>query len=105
MINFNQIQDFFVVLMALLGFISVVAGIINIVRKWRKESVATKHEGMLQDHEVRLQKLENKTKEQDEFIHVLCTSILAIVSHEINGNSKDKLEKAKSELEKFLINK
>lgn len=105
MINFNQIQDFFVVLMALLGFISVVAGIINVIRNWRKESVATKHNSILQDHEVRLQRLENKTKEQDEFIHVMCNTLLALVSHAINNNSVEKLKEAKEELEKFLINK
>lgn len=105
MIEIKQIQDFFVVLMAILGFISIVGGVINMFVKWKKESMLQRHDDIINDHEKRLQKLEAKTKEQEEFIHVLCNSILAIVSHEINGNSIDKLQKAKDDLENFLIHK
>lgn len=105
MINFAQIQDFFIVLLAIFGFIATIDKTFNIFKNWHKESATTKHEDILQDHENRLNKLENKTKEQDNFIHILCSSILAIVSHEINGNSIEALQKAKKELEEFLINK
>lgn len=105
MIEMKTIQDFFIVLMAILGFVSVVGGVINMFRNWHKESTNKKHKDILDDHERRLVKLEYKTKEQEDFIHVLCSSILAIVSHEINGNSIEALKEAKSQLEEFLINK
>lgn len=105
MIDFVQIQNFFIVLMAILGFIAVLGGIVNMLIKWNKESRSKKNEERLDNVEKRVEKLESKTNEQESFIQVLCSSLLAMISHEINGNSKDKLEKAKAELEKFLISK
>ena len=34
---------------------------------------------------------------------VICRALMAILSHDINGNSKDKLEKAYAELNEYLI--
>ena len=105
MIDFKMIQIFFVVLMAVLGFIATLGGVINMFRNWKKESLITKHEEAITNHEQRLQKLEQGKTEQDEFIHILCKSQLALLKHSINGNSVDALKEAEKELEKFLINK
>ena len=103
--EFSQIQSFFIVLVAVLGFISTVGGVINLLKGWRKDSSGKRHEEIIHDHEKRIKALEGKTKEQDDFIHVICMSLLAMINHELNNNSKDKLQSAKDELEKFLINK
>lgn len=105
MIEMKTVQDFFIVLMALLGFVSVVGGIIDMFKNWHKESKIQSHDKVLHDHEERLRKLEDETQEQDAFIKVLCQSMLAIISHEINGNSVDKLKKAETDLQNFLVNK
>ena len=105
MIDFNLLQNFFIVLMAILGFVSVVGGVVNMFRNWHKESTLTKHENIITNHEQRLKKLEEKTDEQEQFIHVRCSSNLAIVKHLINGNSIDALKQAEAELQNFLINK
>lgn len=108
--DFRQIQDFFIVLMAILGFISILGGVINLFRNWKKESPHKKIEDILKNHEKRItnneriiKEIENDLKETNFSNDVLFKSILAIISHEINGNSKDKLEKAKDELEEYLI--
>lgn len=103
--SYNQIETFFIVLLALCGAISVVGGAINLIRNWKKESKLTAHDTILKDHEVRIRKLEDNSKEQDHFTKVLCNSVLALVSHEINGNSLDKLAAAQKELQDYLINK
>lgn len=103
--TFDSIKTFFVVLLALCGAISVIGGAINLIMNWKKESKITRHDKTLQDHETRIKKLENDSEGQESFTKVLCNSVLALVSHEINGNSHDKLEKAQEELQKFLINK
>lgn len=105
MLNFNQIQDFFIVLMAVFGFVATIDKIVKIFKNWHKESPTTRHDKQLEDHEKRIGKLESKTKEQEDFIHVLCNSLFAMISHSINGNSIEELKKAKKELENFLINK
>lgn len=113
MVDLQQIHSFFVILMAILGFISLLGGVINIFIKWVEKSRSKKNEERINslekllqnDIEPRIVSLERRTSEQENFIQILCSSLLAMISHEINGNSKDKLEKAKAELEKFLISK
>ena len=105
MVSLNEIQTFFLVLLAICGAITTIGGAINLIRNWKKESKVERHDGEIKDHEKRIQKLEEKTKDQDGFIKVLCNSILALVSHEINGNSTDKLRDAQKELQDFLINR
>lgn len=105
MVNLNEIQTFFVVLIAIAGAITTIGGAINLLFNWKKQSRVNRHDEEIKDHEIRIRNLEDKTKEQDGFIKVLCNSILALVSHEINGNSLDKLKDAQKELQDFLINK
>lgn len=102
---YNDIKTFFIVLLAICGAISVIGGAINIILNWRKTSRITKHELEIKDHERRISKLEDNSRSQDSFTKVLCNSVLALVSHEINGNSVDKLKTAQEELQDFLINK
>ena len=103
--NFEEIKTFFIVLLASCGAISVIGGAINLLLNWKKESKVTLHDKALKDHELRIRKLEDDSKDQEEFTKVLCSSVLALVSHEINGNSIDKLEHAQEELQHFLVNK
>lgn len=101
----SDIETFFIVLLAICGAITTIGGAINLLKSWKKESKVERHDEEIKDHEIRIRALENKTKEQDDFIKVLCNSILALVSHEINGNSLDKLREAQKDLQNFLINK
>lgn len=103
--KFDDIVTFCMVLLALCGGISVIGGAINLLRNWKKESKLTLHDTVLKDHEQRIRRVEDATKEQNGFTKVLCNSVLALVSHEINGNSIDKLESAQKDLQDFLINK
>lgn len=105
MISLTEIESFFVVVLAICSSIITIGGAINIILNWKKQSKVSRHDEEIRDHEKRIKYLEDKTKEQDGFIKVLCNSILALVSHEINGNSKDKLRDAQKELQDFLINK
>lgn len=101
----NEIQTFFVVLLAICGAITTLGGVINLFLNWHKQSRITRHDEELKDHETRIKDLEEKTRDQDGFIKVLCNSILALVSHEINGNSTEKLMDAQKELQDFLVNR
>lgn len=105
MTTLNQLQTFFIVVLAIASFITTIGGAINLLLNWRKQSKVIKHEEQIKDLLERVKALENKTSEQEGFIKVLCNSILALVSHEINGNSLDKLKDAQKELQDFLINR
>ena len=105
MVSLNEFQTFIVVLIAICGGITTIGGAVNLLLNWKKQSKVTRHDEEIKDHEQRIKALEEKTREQDGFIKVLCNSILALVSHEINGNSKEKLKEAQKELQEFLINR
>lgn len=101
----TEFQIFLVVLLAICSGITTIGGAINLLRNWRKESRVERHDKEIKDHEQRIRKLEDDSKDQDGFIKVLCNSILALISHEINGNSLDKLKDAQNDLQDFLINR
>ena len=103
--NWDEFKTFFVVLIVVCGGITTIGGAINLLLNWKKQSKTTSHDEMLKNHEERIKDLERDKKEKDGFTKVMCNSILALLSHEINGNSKDKLERVKEELQEFLVNK
>lgn len=103
--DYKDIVTFVTVLLALCGVISIVGNTINLIRNWKKESKILAHEMQLQDHENRIKALEASKSDQEEYIKVMCNAVLALVSHEINGNSVDKLKIVQEELKEFLINR
>ena len=103
--DYKDIVTFVVVLLAACGALSTIGGTINLIRGWKKESKITAHDKQIQDHENRIKALEVSKSTQEKYMKVICNSVLALVSHEINGNSIDKLKDAQEELKDFLINK
>ena len=43
--------------------------------------------------------------EQEDFIKIMCNSMLALLNHNITGNSIEKLKQAETDLQNFLVNK
>ena len=96
-----QIKDFSIVFVALAGVVVLMGNLIKTIKEWRKphedmtdwrRSVETR---LSNDHK-RLEAVENGNK-------VVCRGILALLSHEINGNSVDKLKASQSEMTDYLI--
>lgn len=103
--EYETIKNFFIVLLAICGAILTMGGAINLLLNWSKQSKVSQHERIINDHENRLKDLEKNKKETEGFAKVMCNSMLALLNHNINGNSKDKLEEAKKELQDYLISK
>ena len=84
-------------------------GIIVGLYKWAKKPDQNRDE-MLKGHEDKLEKdykaiqeLQKKQDETDEALQVLMRSMLALMSHAIDGNNTDGLRSAKAELQEYLI--
>jgi hypothetical protein len=100
-------------LAACAGFITV-AGAASIVMKIvdyfkkpgkdRDEDIK-RHSEMLNNDNKRLKELEESRKEQEETNKVIMKSLLAIMTHAIDGNHTEQLKEAKNDLEKYLINR
>lgn len=102
-LDLSQIRDFIIVVVALLGFIALIGNAVKAIKEWRKphddmqawrRDVDTK----LNNDHARLENLEDGNK-------VICRGILALLSHEINGNSSDKLKASQSEITNYLIDR
>lgn len=100
-LNMIQIRDFAIVAIALMGFIVLLGNVIKVVKEWVKPGMSEKQwrdevDRKLGTDNERIKSLEAGNK-------ALCRGMLAMLSHEINGNSIDKLTKAQEELQNYLV--
>lgn len=96
-----QIKDFIIVAVAILAFIVLLGNVIKTLRDWRKPGMSEAEwrrdvDGKLDNDNKRIKSLEDGNR-------VVCKALMALLSHEINGNSNDKLQKALSDLNDYLI--
>ena len=102
-ITLPQIKDTALVILAFAGIIVLIGNMIKVIKEWRKPQTDLKtwqksvDDRLKSDHE-RLKSMEDGNK-------VVCRGILALLSHEINGNSIDKLKASQSEMTNYLIDR
>lgn len=89
--------------LAICGAIITVGGAWAVLKKVRepeteKSNTLKKHGEMLANDNKRLKELEDSTK-------IIMKSMLAIMSHELDGNHTEQLKKAKEDLEAYLISR
>ena len=102
-VSLDQLKDFIIVLFAILAAIVLIGNVVKTISGWKKphdDLQAWKSQvdaKMAQDNE-RLEILEGGNR-------VICRGILAMLSHEINGNSNDKLIASQQEITNYLIDK
>lgn len=108
----NDLQIILKWILEIAGLISAIGVALTYIKKWSVESKASKNGELLQSHseqlrriEERLSVLESTNKRQDKFVETICSAMLALLEHNINGNSIDKLKEAKNEMQDFLIHK
>ena len=96
-----QIKDFIVVLLALAGAVVLIGNVIKTFKEWKKPSVDLTEwrksvDTKLNNDSKRLSAIEEGNK-------VITRGLLAMISHELNGNSNDKLLASQSEITNYLI--
>lgn len=96
-----QVRDFVVVALAILAALVLIGNAIKTLKEWRKPRVdmQTWQAGI----DDKLDKDNKRIKALEDGNKVLCRGMLALLSHEINGNSVDKLTKAQEEISDYLI--
>ena len=95
-LSLNQLKDFCIVAIAIMGFIVLLGNVVKVIKEWGRPKMDINQK--IKDHEDRVESLEEGNK-------VICKALMAIMSHEINGNSVDKLQKAYDEMNEYLIEK
>lgn len=98
-----EIRDAVVVLVALLGFVVLLGNAIKTFKGWKEPMNDFKTwQG---DVDTKLKKDNERLKALEESNRMICRGIMALLSHEINGNSDDKLRKSLDEIQNYLIDK
>lgn len=99
-------------LLAVAGAIVTLGGALAVIERVRNSSRSKKNEDRIKSLEdqatttdARLQALERANRSQDKFVGAICETMLAMLDHEITGNSIDKLKKARDEMNEFLIHR
>lgn len=96
-----QIRDFVIVLVAVMAFIVLVGNVVKTIKEWKKPSDNANRwreemDENMKDNTDRIKKVEDGNK-------VIMKALIAMMNHELNGNSKEKLQKALNELNDYLI--
>lgn len=99
----DMFMTFMIVAAALAAFVLLILNIAEKIKASRKPKTDLEHwqsetDAKLKNDKDRLDVLEDGNK-------VICRGILALLSHEINGNSTDKLKASQSEITNYLIDR
>ncbi len=100
-LTLEQIRDFIIVLLAILAFIILLANSIKALKEWRKPH--DDRESWRRDVDEKLNRDNKRLNDLEDGNRVICRGILAMLSHEINGNSNDKLLASQQEITNYLI--
>ena len=102
-VSLDQIKDFVIVLFAILAAVVLIGNVVKTISGWRKphndlQEWKNQVDAKMESDNERLEILEGGNR-------VICRGILAMLSHEINGNSNDKLIASQQEITNYLIDR
>ncbi len=100
-LTLEQIRDAVIVLVAVLAFIVLLGNFIKTIKGWKQPHDDL--EAWRRDVDEKLNRDNRRLNDLEEGNRVICRGILAMLSHEINGNSKDKLISSQQEITNYLI--
>jgi hypothetical protein len=101
--TFIQLRDAAIIVIAALGLIVLMGNVFKTFKEWKKPKDDLQKwrddvDKKLTSDNDRLEVLESGNR-------VICRGILAMLSHDINGNSIDKLVASQTEITNYLIDK
>lgn len=96
-----QWRDFFIVLVAIMAFLVLTGNVIKTIKDWKKPVMSEAE--WRRDVDRKLDADNKRIAHLEEGNKVKCKALRALLSHELNGNSTDKLEKAMTDLDEYLI--
>ena len=102
-LTLTQIRDAVIVLLAVLAFIVLLGNFIKTIKGWKQP-----HDDLQawrRDVDTKLNNDNQRLNDLEAGNRVICRGILAMLSHEINGNSNDKLLASQQEITNYLINR
>lgn len=102
-LTFVQIKDFIIVFLALAGAVVLIGNVIKTLHEWKKPGEDL--DAWRQDVDRKLSMDDERLKAIEDGNKVVTRGVLALISHELNGNSTDKLQKSQAEITNYLIDR
>ena len=99
----EMLMTFLIVAAVLISFVMLCWNLIDKIRAARKPK--DELEGWQRETDEKLKRDKERLDILEEGNKVICRGILALLSHEINGNSTDKLKASQSEITNYLIDR
>ena len=106
-LTFEQLLVAIAVFLLLIDIYNKIMSAIKTAReeKKRKDAPVNTLEETVKKHEERLQKDHQRLNDLEEANRIQMRALMAMLHHEIDGNSTDGLKKSYEEIQKYLIEK
>lgn len=98
-----QVRDFAIVAIAIMGLIVLIGNVVKVFKEWRRPGVSDAE--WKREVDRKLGSDNDRITSLEEGNKAICKALIAMLSHEINGNSKEKLQAAMDGLQTYLINR
>ena len=106
-ITFGQLAGLAALVLVLVGAYNTIMNAVKNYReeKSRKDKPVSSLEAKVNDHDDRLGRDDRRINDLEESNRIIMRALMAMLSHEINGNSDEKLRASYDEIQQFLIDR
>lgn len=106
-ITFSQLVGLAAVMLLLIGAYNTVMSAVKTHREEqkRKDAPVNTLEQQVKDHGEKLKNDHERLSELEDSNRIIMRALMAMLSHEINGNSDEKLRASFDEIQNFLVEK
>lgn len=106
-LTFEQLVGAAAIILLMIGTYNTIMSAIRTHREEqkRKSAPVTTLEEQVKGHEAMLKRDNDRLKELEDGNRIIMRAMMALLSHDINGNSAEKLKQSLEEIQKYLIDK
>ena len=103
--NAEQLVGTVAVILLLVGVYNTIMSAIKNAREEKRlrEQPVNTLESTVEDHTEKLKNDHERITQLEESNRIIMRALMAVMSHEVNGNSTEKLQKSMDEIQQFLI--
>ena len=104
-LSFEQLVGTVAVIFLLVGVYNTIMNAIKTAREEKRlrEQPVNTLENTVEDHTEKLKNDHERITQLEESNRIIMRALMAVMSHEVNGNSTEKLQNSMNEIQDFLI--